>query len=746
METASLTGPPSTRSRPQAWREPARLRPRHPAMSVLSARNLLAVQSAVGNAATATLVKRDLLPTVSRCGPDHPDCSCAHGAAAEPELAAVQRDPLFDLIRPQADVLNFTNRVFSKESREVVCPNCHRPAEPFPMPERFKDREATEPRLVAWAIESGKSLRSEGYITVLQLNPGTEGTLVDDFGVRLTKGITSSHEFDGSQAARGAGAETVRRRWTEIRPAVVEQMSSWYQNEFVAALGRSPRDAHMLTGPAEIHDLLTDPPEDRTYLGRLDAYASVGQQLGDIVVDGVSARGGSTIWFHLEDEPRWYYSLSGNAIVEADLFMADFARQVADKTKFAQYLMPGLLKVAAFGLGFSASISLVIAGIVLDELAEEMTRDIEGKPARSPTEILGSGGTSFLIDRILNKALGAGGQAPHPRAPVPRLEQIVDRAVPVVRKELAIAEKPLVQDALSEGAARTITDPALKAEGYLVEVPIMTAGARHLYRMRGDGTWCRFSAAVCGLDLGSDVAAATKSATSFTKGKLEDARQVLAQIEDELGFLATVYGRMKKAGKMDVTLLSAKDRAFLDDLAPSGNAADLTLVALRELPRKLGLKREFDRALEVEARLIEQLRRESRPLYETMRAVSPGHVARRQTLTLARGRDAATGMLPRSGILHVDHVVPVREIVDLPGFSGLRFRDQLAIVNDVTNLQAIDALANSSRSHRAWSEWPQGRIYYDDSALSKMRALESDLRAYLVGRIACGSHRHPGPA
>lgn len=747
METARVTAPPGTRTRSSGGDRPTGLRQRSAVLGPLSVRTLLAIQSTAGNAAAVTLLRRDPPLTVSRCGPDRPDCSCASRTtaktAADAELPAVQRDPLFDLIRPSGDILNFTNRVFSKESREVVCPNCHRPAEPFPMPERFKDREATEPRLVEWAIESGKSLRSDGYITDLLLAPDSAGTIVDDFGVRLTRGITGSHEFDGSEAARRAGAETIRRHWTEIRPVVQEQLTAWYQGEFVAALGRCPPQANMLTDPKEITRLRNSPFGHHAPLGRLGWQASVGERWNNMVIDDIYSSGFSTIWFHLSDHPRWYYSMSGDAFIKTDPVVGEVARQVYDKTKFAQYLLPMVLKVAAFGLGFSGSISLVIAGIVLDELAEEMTRDIEGKPARSPMEILGSAGTKFLIDRILNKVLGPGGHAVEGAGvAVPKLEQIVEKAVPAIRKELAAAEKPLVKDALSEGSARAITDRAVKAEGYTVEVAIVSSGERHLYRMRGDGTWCRFSATVCGLDLGSDVLAATKSATSFTKGKLDDARQVLGQIEDELGFLGTVYGRMKSAGKMDLTLLSAQERALLDDLAPTGKAADLTLAALRDLPRKLGLKQDFAKALESEARLIEQFRRESRPLYETMRAASPSHVARRETLTLARGRDAVTGMLPRSGALHVDHVVPVREIVDMPGFSALRFQDQLAIVNDVKNLRAVDALANSSRSDRAWAAWPQGRIYYDDAALSTMRGIESDLRTYLANRIATlGRHR-----
>ena len=86
----------------------------------------------------------------------------------------------------------------------------------------------------------------------------------------------------------------------------------------------------------------------------------------------------------------------------------------------------------------------------------------------------------------------------------------------------------------------------------------------------------------------------------------------------------------------------------------------------------------------------------------------------------------------RSGALNVDHVVPVNDIVRMHGFDRLRPERQLEIVNDVpTNLRAIDAIANKSRGHRSWFEWSQAAIHYDAAGVARMRALETDLRAYL---------------
>ncbi|MFT4164005.1 MAG: hypothetical protein QM650_02040 [Microlunatus sp.] len=254
--------------------------------------------------------------------------------------------------------------------------------------------------------------------------------------------------------------------------------------------------------------------------------------------------------------------------------------------------------------------------------------------------------------------------------------------------------------------------------------------------MKKDGTWCRFSTAVCGLDLGSEVATAAAAPRSITQTRLDDARQLITTAQGEISFLSEMYSRMKAAGKMDLRLLKPEERALLDGLAPSGDAAKLTLAELRGLPAKLGLAKDVRAATELEAKLIEQLYREGRPLYEIMRIASPSGAARSALLREAAGRDMVTGIRPRTGLLDVDHVVPLNEIVAMKGFAELHPTRQLMIVNDVKNLRAMDRIANRSRGARSWSEWAQAAIHYDAAAIRKMRQLEDELRGYLQGRIA----------
>jgi hypothetical protein len=209
------------------------------------------------------------------------------------------------------------------------------------------------------------------------------------------------------------------------------------------------------------------------------------------------------------------------------------------------------------------------------------------------------------VGRGREKAAGAIGVAPKL---VGKIENVADKAVPLVRKELVEVEKPLVKEALEQGSARRVTDKALAAEGHTIEVVVESGGQRHLFRMNKNGKWCRFSSPICELDFGSEVAAAAKSPKSVTAGQLVDVRSQMKTIEDEAAFLQTTYQRIKPGDKVDLSLLSKEERALLDSLAEEGDAA-----------------RHLRAAADEEARLVAQLYREGRPVYEIMRAVSPSY-------------------------------------------------------------------------------------------------------------------------
>jgi hypothetical protein len=674
----------------------------------------------------------------------------SHSSAPAPQTSSAQRDDAFGELgkvpaggsfgfpsAQPAERLRFMNRMFMDKSLPTECPRCHRETPTVPMAPKLVDRDATEPRLVAWAMDSEAALHHGGSTRMIQLNPAAFDAIVDDYGVGLTRRITSTQEFEGSQKVRDEGVDTIRRRWPDIRPHVRDRLVAWHEGELATAVGLTPSGAGPVLDPERLKTVLASRERQTASLGRHQAVASAGQRYGLFVIDDITS---DMIYFHLPDRPLWRYEISHAAFRRHDPLLGEVVRQSFENTRWILFVTPFLLKLGAFGLGFSGRVAVVIAGIVLDEFAEEMRRDAEGKPARSPEEILGSAGTQFLIDRLFHRLLGGGGRAAVGAAGVApklagRIEKMADKATHLVRRELAAAEKPLVKEALEHGAARRVTDDALKAEGYVLEVAVESGGRRHLYRMNKNGRWCRFSSPICELDLGSEVAAAARSPKSITAGQLEAQRELMKTIEDEIIFLDSVYQRMRQGGKMNVSLLSPKERVLLDSLAEHGDAAKLTLPELRAMARSPERARHFRAALDEEAELIKQLYREGRPLYVIMRAASPNYKSRSFVLREARMRDAVTGLAPPSGALDIDHVVPLNDIVRMPGFDKLRPERQLEIVNDVKNLRAVDNLANRSRGDRSWWDWPQAPIYYEAAAISRMRALEDELRTYIAGRI-----------
>ncbi|MGH3696471.1 MAG: hypothetical protein ACRDRX_21180 [Pseudonocardiaceae bacterium] len=165
----------------------------------------------------------------------------------------------------------------------------------------------------------------------------------------------------------------------------------------------------------------------RASLGRLGADAVPGQKYGIFEIDDI---GLGLLWFHLPGRPQWTYVITTGDFISHDPLVTAVAEQVFDQTKWILQVTPMLLKIGAFGLGFSGSIALVITGIVLDELAEEMKRSADGQPGRSPAEILGSAGTQLLVDRIFHGLFGgsAGRAAASAGRAAGKIEKIAENA------------------------------------------------------------------------------------------------------------------------------------------------------------------------------------------------------------------------------------------------------------------------------------------------------------------------------
>jgi hypothetical protein len=131
----------------------------------------------------------------------------------------------------------------------------------------------------------------------------------------------------------------------------------------------------------------------------------------------------------------------------------------------------------------------------------------------------------------------------------------------------------------------------------------------------------------------------------------------------------------------------------------------------------------------------ERIRKSNLSLYEKIRAATPSTKAAELVLKRAMGLDQYSGKpSPR---LTVDHIVPVKDIVNMEGFDKLAWEQQKAMVDMPDNLVAMDRSANSSKGDRSWSEWTQWSEFYTDPKIKNdMVARDTALRAKLQAEIA----------
>ena len=121
-------------------------------------------------------------------------------------------------------------------------------------------------------------------------------------------------------------------------------------------------------------------------------------------------------------------------------------------------------------------------------------------------------------------------------------------------------------------------------------------------------------------------------------------------------------------------------------------------------------------------------------LYDRLRAATPGPGAKREAL---RGVSAdQVGPLKTAPTkLQVDHIVSVREISDMDGFTDLPWWHQKDITDMKKNLVAMDGAANGSKSDRTWRSWSQASKFYDLSTIEAMVKREDEARALIQAEI-----------
>ena len=168
-------------------------------------------------------------------------------------------------------------------------------------------------------------------------------------------------KFQGTDQARADAVAELRRGWPSLRDFFFDRdLTRIFNDSLANAIGRTPRDAVLETDPEVIRRVRYKPKGDVTQSDRHGATIKVGHKLGAKVVDDIVKNpypGGEhqrhlatvpgELWFHLEDQPRWYYKTSTDP-VQLQAFISSVAAQVSESTEPAA-LQPFPLMIKGMG-------------------------------------------------------------------------------------------------------------------------------------------------------------------------------------------------------------------------------------------------------------------------------------------------------------------------------------------------------------------------------------------------------------
>jgi hypothetical protein len=166
-----------------------------------------------------------------------------------------------------------------------------------------------------------------------------------------------------------------------------------------------------------------------------------------------------------------------------------------------------MLQIGGFALGFSSRLSVIIASEIITALGEQGTRAARGEKMQSAFEVAAGVGLGVFIGGVTNRMFSK---------PKLRFEGKFDDAAEQAsrkgRAELARTDAANVEGKLRAGELKPVTDPGLLAEGYRMEVKILSEGEEHIWRQRKNGWWCRFSQnKVCVAEISGTVTAVAKT-------------------------------------------------------------------------------------------------------------------------------------------------------------------------------------------------------------------------------------------
>ena len=77
----------------------------------------------------------------------------------------------------------------------------------------------------------------------------------------------------------------------------------------------------------------------------------------------------------------------------------------------------------------------------------------------------------------------------------------------------------------------------------------------------------------------------------------------------------------------------------------------------------------------------------------------------------------------KAPLLEADHIVPMKRIVQMPGFNRLTRSQQLEVLNLRKNFMGLSKPSNASKGARTYAEW---------KGHSKLGPIPEDVRAWLA--------------
>jgi uncharacterized Zn-binding protein involved in type VI secretion len=133
----------------------------------------------------------------------------------------------------------------------------------------------------------------------------------------------------------------------------------------------------------------------------------------------------------------------------------------------------------------------------------------------------------------------------------------------------------------------------------------------------------------------------------------------------------------------------------------------------------------------------------SRELYEKLRKETPTDEIRK---SVNRGvelpmDDPALPGLEVTKSLHADHIVSMKTITEMEGFSQLTYENQLKVLNNPQNFVGLSTSANTSKGAKSFEEWTAykegkpGEIKVDEQFRETMIARERELEPILRQQI-----------